>query len=427
MNNFLSNYFGSVANNNNQQSNQDSDQLENHSNDDAQPTSHVEEHTQLFPTTTTANVPGAFPAVVRVNMRRTNFQVNDNSPPTISFSTNDRLAKRILLSNILPLEIADLVLDFAGVFKTLKFDKKSVFRGMNCDEKYLVTKPFHFVKIRRIRFRGESKDQGWSSDNLEFHGTRQHSWTWGEIYADDEESVAKNLTYTGDKTRIYTNIHAGKEFEAHDIDLKLDLKKGQVLVFAVRALYPAMSGLPSTRNIAIHLWKNRGSMDSQSINFTSNNYGSKLVLLLTLLPVELAEIVLRYAQVYKTLEFSYFKGLRSVISNQKCIITRPFKFSHILGIRVRARCIDQSTPYLGDVYNRSPVWGEIYSENTKQTPNYSPERDRVFINLHAGKGYKDHNVDIRIELKRGQILVFCVRSKYEGWELESASIEFSFM
>ncbi|KAJ3257249.1 hypothetical protein HK103_004803 [Boothiomyces macroporosus] len=231
MNNFLSNFFNSLTNN--QQANQDSNQP-NEQNEN----SHHPEQPIPTATTTTTHVPGGFPVAVRVNHRRVNLAPNEDTPQTITFSANDRLAKLILLSNLLPTELAEMVLDFAQVFKTVKFERKAMYQGANCDERYLITKPFNFKKIHRIRFRGESKDQGWATMNPELNGTRQDSWTWAEVYVDSAEHVERNVAYAGDRTRVYTNLRAGSGYEEHDIDLDIDLKRGQVLVLVIRAQFP---------------------------------------------------------------------------------------------------------------------------------------------------------------------------------------------
>ncbi|KAJ3275525.1 hypothetical protein HDV01_000352 [Terramyces sp. JEL0728] len=233
MNNFLSSFFNGIVNRNEDQSN--SNQQANQSNaNTANPSTEENPQIQAHPA-----IPGRFPVSIRGNPRRQQPTPHDNTPPVITFSSNSRLAKRIVLVNIVPPEIADMILNFAGVFKTVKFEKNVTYRGTNCDEKYLVTKPFKFIKIHKIRFRGMSKDQGWSSSDPQHHGTRNASCTWGEVYTDSNENVANNVEFTGERSRLYTNIHAGRNFEDHDIELDIEVAKGQVLVFCVRAMYPA--------------------------------------------------------------------------------------------------------------------------------------------------------------------------------------------
>jgi hypothetical protein len=61
----------------------------------------------------------------------------------------------------------------------------------------------------------ESKDQGWSSDRVQWHGTYEHSRTWLELAVfDDIEPVSTRPVSTSE---LYRNRHAHDQFETYGI------------------------------------------------------------------------------------------------------------------------------------------------------------------------------------------------------------------
>ena len=86
---------------------------------------------------------------------------------------------------VLPVEIANLILDYAGWYfvDSFEMDPSRELRGISDAHHILVEAPISVdcgYHVRNIRIRGKSHDQGWSSFS-EDHGTRNNSWTWIEF------------------------------------------------------------------------------------------------------------------------------------------------------------------------------------------------------------------------------------------------------
>ena len=142
----------------------------------------------------------------------------------------------------LPNEITQLVFDLAQYYPTTKVVRGGSVRigGENQNSVELHHKmpppvcPFFPM---RITIKVQSRDQGWSSYPAE-HGTREGSWTWGEIALLPEQPKEK-------RHLIYTNIHAGIHFESQEITLEHDseLLKVNTFVHFNSTSFPPFYGL----------------------------------------------------------------------------------------------------------------------------------------------------------------------------------------
>jgi hypothetical protein len=71
------------------------------------------------------------------------------------------------------------------------------------------------IRLDMMMLTIESKDQGWSSDRVQWHGTYAHSWTWFELAVfDDIEPVSTRPVST---SRLHCNRHAHGQFETYGI------------------------------------------------------------------------------------------------------------------------------------------------------------------------------------------------------------------
>ncbi|KAJ3275524.1 hypothetical protein HDV01_000351 [Terramyces sp. JEL0728] len=147
---------------------------------------------------------------------------------------NERKEKSKVLSALIPMEIACLILNYAGVYNTIEFTKEKYGCVFNSEAQYLVTIPFKFSKIHRIKIKATSKDQGWSNETG-YHGTRLKSRSIAVVYVDYPDNVVNKVEHKGERHLVYTNVHAGKEYVEQDVDLQMEMAKGQVLVFCISA------------------------------------------------------------------------------------------------------------------------------------------------------------------------------------------------
>ncbi|KAG5646430.1 hypothetical protein DXG03_003480 [Asterophora parasitica] len=123
-------------------------------------------------------------------------------PPVVDL---DVFAVRNYLSYFVPIEVADIILNFALYWPcsvSIKMPKKNqIFctpasvSENNAAAYYMVTPaiPPGYAPIQAVRFTIRSGDQGWGGDN--FRGTYQGSYTWFEaaIIRDDREQVPQFL------------------------------------------------------------------------------------------------------------------------------------------------------------------------------------------------------------------------------------------
>ncbi|RYH23933.1 hypothetical protein EON65_17285 [archaeon] len=142
-------------------------------------------------------------------------------PPRYVLSVADMV---VLLKNIartrsrmsLPKDILFGILkDNMAKSKLTKVRKQEQRYGGNADQLYMFfpMRKFEFHVPISIEIQVDSKDQGWSSYPDE-HGTR-NSWTWGELaLSTDPDTIERQW--------VYTNIHAGKEWEKQTMIFSLN-------------------------------------------------------------------------------------------------------------------------------------------------------------------------------------------------------------
>lgn len=157
---------------------------------------------------------------------------------------HDILQTAVLLRTRLPADLIPIILDFAELWApfvaTGPIRGTRVHEGNSGQVQASLVVPSYVApgSIRRIRITTRSKDQGWSSDKSEVHGTYKHSWTWfeagvkglqqngeGEDTANDEAAPKERENgarvnspkYKYGAMIIVTNIHAGKEIKQHDV------------------------------------------------------------------------------------------------------------------------------------------------------------------------------------------------------------------
>jgi len=144
----------------------------------------------------------------------------------------------------LPPEIITPILDYAQYWakNTCARLNPSPTQHRNCNTRYLTTLPLsegHFRHpLRQVVITTVSKDQGWSSDNRRYHGTREASWTWFELTLESQETGEEKY-----RTEIVRNIHAGAEMVEYrrcinDPRLLELAEKGDTLSVWVRAMFP---------------------------------------------------------------------------------------------------------------------------------------------------------------------------------------------
>ena len=85
----------------------------------------------------------------------------------------------------LPIDIISFILDYSGIslFNVKTQNNKPYISTNNANHLYLdhLVKPLHYFVPIAINIRVNSKDQGWSSNRRDYHGSRNGSSTWGEI------------------------------------------------------------------------------------------------------------------------------------------------------------------------------------------------------------------------------------------------------
>jgi hypothetical protein len=147
----------------------------------------------------------------------------------------------------IPPELVTPILDYAQywVRQTSTHQSPGLEIFYNCNTRYLRTPPLaggQFTHpLRQVVITTLSKDQGWSSDDPRYHGTREASWTWFELTLEDHETGEEKY-----RTEIVRNIHAGTEVNQHvkcinDSHLIGLAEKGDTLSVWVRAMYMGWS------------------------------------------------------------------------------------------------------------------------------------------------------------------------------------------
>lgn len=108
----------------------------------------------------------------------------------------------------LPLElIVSILTEYSGYVPiTEKSINRYVQAGNNADYKYLeINIPiYRYCRPHQVRICVNSHDQGWSSNDTALHGTRNGSFTWGEVSL---SSSPQN------RFEVYRNKHACASFE----------------------------------------------------------------------------------------------------------------------------------------------------------------------------------------------------------------------
>jgi len=126
----------------------------------------------------------------------------------ISFAEFAFLLNDLSLRLGLPTPLLLMILDYANLNPTDIAICNRLSKGCNSENKtYIELELRHsrFFSPRRVLIQVNSKDQGWSSYPQD-QGTRT-SHTWGEI------SLSTGLK----RYEVYRNIHAGKEWELHNV------------------------------------------------------------------------------------------------------------------------------------------------------------------------------------------------------------------
>ena len=146
-----------------------------------------------------------------------------------------------LVLHILPFQdaLCISVLDYAEVWNCISIQTNAAFQKGNCTELYLrITVPDTVARgPRRLEISVDSHDQGWSSYPQHLN-TREHSWTWGEVWVKAENG---NKLFV---SKVYSNLHAckswdlqSKTFNRYD-DIMPHIKPGATVDLMLCARYP---------------------------------------------------------------------------------------------------------------------------------------------------------------------------------------------
>ncbi|KAI5818997.1 hypothetical protein BZA77DRAFT_305499 [Pyronema omphalodes] len=145
----------------------------------------------------------------------------------------------LLLSRLLPREIALCIVDAAELWNSSKdsLSQSVAISQYSSHEPYVKLEIKNKKKLRRIIFKMNSHDQGWSSDNRRFVGTYEASWTWFEVGIMGKKSVENKI--------IQYNVHAKREPTYHEVVwerdepwLKDNVDTGDVIALYPMARYP---------------------------------------------------------------------------------------------------------------------------------------------------------------------------------------------
>ncbi|CCG83159.1 Ankyrin repeat protein [Taphrina deformans PYCC 5710] len=128
---------------------------------------------------------------------------------------------------LLPPELLLKILDFAEIWCSTgetPFLHKGLLSVHNNRQVASETHPLTAQEVhslRRVTFRVTSKDQGWSTNNIEQHGTYEGSFTWheAEIVGGDSET---GETISKGRFELQRNIHASKDFSDYCIVINQD-------------------------------------------------------------------------------------------------------------------------------------------------------------------------------------------------------------
>ncbi|KAI5796850.1 hypothetical protein FPQ18DRAFT_323493 [Pyronema domesticum] len=145
----------------------------------------------------------------------------------------------LLISRLFPREIALHVVDAAEIWNSSKdsLTQTVAISQYNSHQPYVKLEIKNKNKLRRIIFRMNSHDQGWSSDNRRFVGTYEASWTWFEVGVMGKKTVENKL--------IQHNVHAKREPTYHEVVWEKDepwlrdnVETGDVIALYPMARYP---------------------------------------------------------------------------------------------------------------------------------------------------------------------------------------------
>lgn len=168
----------------------------------------------------------------------------------------------------LPLYLIVEIFAYADLDPLVKHEESTeLLRARNCNRVYTMIKlkkPKFFVP-HSVHFQVESKDQGWSS-YPQHYGTRNGSCTFGEASITPKSSsiTTSNATQVvataGDtgingrnpRYRVFTNIHAGKQFEVQDVTFQAGGNRNE-FIEELAAKLTAVEGASQVNNAASHV------------------------------------------------------------------------------------------------------------------------------------------------------------------------------
>lgn len=138
-----------------------------------------------------------------------------------------------------PKMVVDQILDSAQYWNWTSVERRERTTISDGRLRYLsLEMPAECRQVKMVAVECESHDQGWSSYPSD-RGTRQNSWTWGDlsVLSSEGNEVVK-------EDRVYTNLHACDEWELHKREygerhpLSQKLRPGGKLVLSINAVFP---------------------------------------------------------------------------------------------------------------------------------------------------------------------------------------------
>lgn len=181
----------------------------------------------------------------------TNQDTQDSRPSIMYFDA-------LVESTGLPAELAVDILDYAGIWISAgqtEWISSGVRPGIRRVQngKILISQTERLSStgarcLRKLIFRVQSKDQGWSSSGLQYHGTYQASCTWHEARVQksgEPDRLAIQTFDHNDAIELQRNRHAGRQHEEYlivkhvrDLDPDLGLSQGDRICLYACARFP---------------------------------------------------------------------------------------------------------------------------------------------------------------------------------------------
>jgi len=166
------------------------------------------------------------------------------------------IKRALVLRRIVPTFSVPLVWEFLPVNDTAIVDvcERTHLHGGadNGDDVYLNRwfRPMKYFQPFGVVMEFETRDQGWSSNPREQHGTTTGSWTWVElclVSANGPHSTSSPLL----RRKVHTNLHAGREWEEVNIcageDVMKEMSSAMQVEGAVGVQIRARSQFPGWR------------------------------------------------------------------------------------------------------------------------------------------------------------------------------------